>query len=131
MNWKLIFSLSLFGLAMAIATVYFIPSTVEPYFWLLIFIVSAWRIAKVCSSKYFWHGLVLSLVNCVWITSTHIMLYNTYINLHPQEAAMMEKMPEPGSPRLMMVLMGPVIGVVSGIILGLFSLIASRMVRKN
>ena len=130
MNWKLIFSLSMLGLAMAIATVYFFPSTVEPYFWLLVFIVSAWRIAQVCSSNYFWHGLSLSLVNCVWITTIHIILYTTYINLHPQEAAMMEKMPVPSAPRLMMALMGPVIGAVSGIILGLFSLIASRMVRK-
>jgi uncharacterized membrane protein len=33
MNWKLIFLLSLFGLAMAIATVFVIPSNIEPLFW--------------------------------------------------------------------------------------------------
>ena len=46
MNWKLIFGLSLFGLAMAFATVFVIPSNVEPLFWLAIFIVCAVVIAK-------------------------------------------------------------------------------------
>ena len=35
-DWKLIFRLSLFGLAMAIATVFAIPSNIEPAFWLVI-----------------------------------------------------------------------------------------------
>jgi hypothetical protein len=32
MDWKLILGLSLFGLAMAIATVFVIPSSIEPVF---------------------------------------------------------------------------------------------------
>lgn len=32
MNWKLIVRLSLFGLAMGIATMFLIPSTIEPIF---------------------------------------------------------------------------------------------------
>ena len=130
MNWKFIFSLSLFGLAMAIATVYFIPSNIEPFFWLLIFVICAWRIAKVCSAKYFLHGLFVCLLNCVWITAAHIILFNAYINNHPQEAAMLQRTPLPSYPRLMMTLMGPVVGIVSGIIMGLFALIASKMIRK-
>ena len=35
MKWKLIFLLSLFGLAMAFATVFWIPSMIEPVFWLV------------------------------------------------------------------------------------------------
>ena len=131
MNWKLIFSLSLFGLAMAIATVYVIPSNIEPIFWLVIFIVCAWIIAKKCSEKYFLHGLMVSLVNSVWITAAHIILFSTYIANHPQEATIMEKMPMPASPRMTMALIGPVVGLVSGVILGLFSLIASKIVKKN
>ena len=50
-----------------------------------------------------------------------------YIANHPQEAAMMTSMPLPDSPRLMMTLMGPAIGVASGLVLGLFSVIAVRL----
>ncbi|MSR22442.1 MAG: hypothetical protein EXR92_02685 [Gemmatimonadetes bacterium] len=45
MNWKLVLQLSLFGLVMAVATVFWIPSTVEPAFWLVIFGFSAYLIA--------------------------------------------------------------------------------------
>jgi hypothetical protein len=131
MKWKLIFQLSLFGLAMAFGTVYFIPSTIEPLCWLIIFIVCAWFIAKNCTEKYFLNGLFVSLVNCIWITSAHILLYNTYLAGHAQEAEMMTKMPIPNSPRLMMLITGPFIGIISGLILGLFAFIASKIVKKN
>ena len=131
MNKKLIFQLSLFGLAMAIATVYVIPSNIEPLFWLVIFIICAYLIAKKCSSKYFLHGLFVSLLNAVWITAAHIILFDTYIANHPQEAAMMTKMPMPDSPRLMMLMTGPIIGLVSGIVLGLFAFTASKIMKKK
>jgi hypothetical protein len=131
MNWRLIFALSLFGLAMAVATVYVIPSKIEPIFWLAIFLVCAYVIAKRAPGKYFLHGLCVSLVNAVWITTAHIVLFKDYLPRHPQEAAMMAKMPMPDAPRLMMLMTGPVVGVVSGIILGLFAFVASKLVKKS
>lgn len=131
MNWKLIFQLSLFGLAMAIATVFVIPSNIEPIFWLAIFIVCAYLIAKNCSEKYFLTGLFVSLLNAVWITTAHILLFNTYIDNHSQEAAMMSKMPIPDSPKLMMLITGPIIGIISGLILGLLAFVASKILKKK
>ena len=131
MNWKLILQLSLFGLAMAIATVFVIPSNIEPIFWLAIFIVCAYLIAKNCTEKYFLTGLFVSLLNAIWITTAHILLFDTYIANHTQEAAMMSKMPIPDSPKLMMLITGPVIGIISGLILGLFSFVASKILKKK
>ena len=131
MNKKLIFQLSLFGLAMAIATVFWIPSNIEPIFWLTIFIACAFLIAKNCSEKYFLHGFLVSLINCFWITSAHVLLFSFYIANHPAEAAMSAKMPTPEHPRLMMLIMGPIIGIISGLVQGLFSLIAGKIVKKK
>ena len=131
MNWKLLFRLSLFGLAMGIATVYFIPSTIEPLCWLAIFVLCAYLIAKNCQEKYFLNGFCVSLINSVWITASHILLFSTYIANHPQEAGMMAKMPMPDSPRLMMLMTGPVVGVVSGLVLGLFAFVAAKLMKKN
>jgi hypothetical protein len=128
MDWKLILQLSLFGLAMGVGTVFLIPSNIEPFCWLVIFAVSAYVIATRSSGHYFLHGLFVSMVNSVWITTSHILLFDRYIANHPQEAAMMTSMPLPGSPRLMMALMGPVIGVVSGLVLGLFAVVAGKLV---
>ena len=131
MNWKLIFQLSLFGLAMAIATVYIIPSNIEPLCWLVIFIVCAYFIARNCTEKYFMNGLFVSLVNAVWITAAHILLFDAYIANHAQQAEMMAKMPMPDRPRLMMLITGPIIGIISGLVLGLFAFIASKTMKKR
>ena len=131
MNWKLIFQLSLFGLFMAIATVFWIPSSIEPAFWALIFVFCAYVIAKRCQANYFLHGLLVSVLNSVWITAMHVAFYQSYLENHPKEAAMMADMPMPASPRLMMLLTGPVVGIVSGLILGLFALIASKLLKRT
>src|SRR5258707_14300551 len=131
LDFKLILRLSLFGLVMAIATVFVIPSKVEPLCWLVIFLVCAVLIARRAPAKYFLHGFAVSLANCVWITSFHILFFDSYLARHPQEAAMMKTMPLPDSPRLMMLLTGPVVGIVSGIVLGLFALIASKLLKPK
>lgn len=132
MNIKLIFGLSIFGLFMAIATVFFIPSNVEPFCWLAIFLICAYLIAKNAPGKYFLHGFVTSLVNCVWITSAHILLFTQYAANHAQEMEMSNNMGFlVGHPRKMMLIMGPMIGIASGLVLGLFSFIASKIMKKK
>src|ERR1700680_4597993 len=121
MNWKLIFQLSLFGLFMGIATVYFIPSKIEPFCWFAIFIICAIVIAKRASGMFFLHGLCVSLLNAVWITSSHIILFDTYIASHSSEGKMLAKMGMSDSPKLAMLITGPMIGIISGLFLGLFA----------
>ena len=127
MNWKLVVQLSLFGLAMGVATVFFVPSKVEPLFWLVILGISAYLIATRSSGKYFLHGLLVGVANSVWVTASHVVLFDHYVANHPQEVAMMASMPMSSSPRLMMAMLGPVIGVASGLVLGLFALVAGKV----
>jgi hypothetical protein len=127
MNWKLIVALSGFALVMALGTVFVIPPKIEPVLWLVIFVVCAWLIAKNAPGKPFLHGLGLGLVNCVWVTTAHIAFASTYLAGHPDEAKMAANM---SSPRLMMALTGPLIGVVSGVVLGLFALVAWKLAKR-
>jgi len=113
---------------MAIATVFVIPSSIEPIFWLVIFIVCAVIIARQVPSRRFLHGLMVGIVNSIWVTGAHILFFNAYIANHAKEAAMMQNSPMP--PRVMMAVIGPVIGVISGIVLGLFAWIAGKFVRR-
>ena|SRR5215471_10026649 len=126
MNVKLVLQLSLFGLVMAIATVFVIPSTVEPVCWLVIFPVCAYLIARRAPGSYFLHGLLLGLLNSVWITSAHVLLFDQYIARHQREAEMMAQMPL--APKAMMLVTGPIVGVVSGIVLGILALVVHRIV---
>jgi hypothetical protein len=130
MNWKLLFTLSLMGLLMAIATISVIPSNIEWIFWLIIFCIAAYFIAKKAPGKYFLHGFVLSLLNCIWVTSAHVIFFSTYAANHAQEMQMSAGMPGGDHPRMMMLVMGPVIGIVSGLVQGLFAWIASLIFKK-
>jgi hypothetical protein len=70
MNWKLVLSLSLFGLAMGIATAFVVPATIEPIFSLATLILCAIVIAKRSTTKHFLYGRFVSLANTVWITAS-------------------------------------------------------------
>jgi hypothetical protein len=130
MSFKLILALSTFGLFMAFATVFFIPSRIEPLCWLAIFVVCAVIIARSLVPRPFLHGLGVSIVNSVWITSAHIVFFDTYVAGHAQEAQMMvTDSPIPG--RVMMLIIGPIVGLISGCVLGLFALIASKLIRPK
>jgi hypothetical protein len=133
MNWKLIFLLSLFGLAMGIATVYVVPSNVEPFFWLAIMIVSAVVIARYAGGRYFTHGFLVSILNSLWITAIHAALFYTYVASHPEYMQMIEGLPPvlAAHPRRMMLVTGPIAGILSGIVLGLLSWIASKLFRRT
>ncbi len=131
MNWKLVFKLSLFGLAMALGTVFLIPSSVEPVLWLIIFLLCAYVVARHCKQRAFLHGLAIGIVNSVWVTAAHLIFFGQYIASHPREAAMMQSMPMRESPRLLMTLTGPVVGIVSGIIIGVLCVLASKVVKSG
>ena len=130
MNWKLLLKLSFFGLFMAIGTVFFITPIIELFCWLAIFIFCSYFIAKQTNGKYFQQGFVLSLINCVFVTSAHVLFYSTYIAHHPNEAAMSSQMPLPTHPRVMMLIMGPVFGIVFGLVQGLFAFVWSKILKK-
>ena len=132
MNWKLVALLSLFGLAMGLSTVSLIPSTIEPFFWLVIFLICAYLIARKAPGKYFLHGFMVSIFNCVWITLAHASMFYTYAANHPEYMQMVEGLPPAlaGHPRRLMFFIGPISGVIFGLILGLFSCIASLIVRR-
>lgn len=129
MNWRLIARLSVFGLVMGVLTVFVIPSTVEPFCWLAVFVVSSWLIATRCSGSYFAHGVLTGIANSVWVTSAHVLLFQQYVARHPAEMASMATMPLSLThhPRMLMAAMGPVIGVISGIVLGLFAVVAHKV----
>ena len=133
MNWKLILLLSLFGLAMGVLTISLVPSTVEPICWLVVFLVSAYLIARYAPGNYFLHGFAVSLVNAVWITAAHAAFFYQYVAAHPEFLLSTNNLPGTlkGHPRRMMIPIGAIAGVLSGVILGLFSLVASRIFKKT
>lgn len=131
MDWKLILKLSMFGLGMGVATIGVIPPNIEPAFWAVIFVMCAYLIARNCNGRHFAHGVFLGLINSLWVTTLHLLFYRQYLAKHPIEADMMKSMPSPDMARLMMALTGPLIGVLSGIVIGLLAWAAGRFLKRR
>jgi hypothetical protein len=129
-KWKLIFELSFFGFLMALATVFSLDALLEPIAWLIVFLFCAYMIARYTPGRYFLHGFLLSMVNCIWVTSAHVLLYNFYMGNHPEMVSFVLNV-LPNHPRLLTALTGPVFGALSGVVLGLFSLGAAKILQKR
>lgn len=114
MNWRLLLYLSFFGFIMAIATISFIPMTVEPILWLAIFGFCSYSIAKNCESRFFFHGFMLSIINCIYITAFHVAFFDAYAASHDMAAATINGV----STRIFVAATGVVAGVLSGLVQG-------------
>lgn len=132
MNWKLIFSLSLFGAAMAFAGVFGLVSpNAEPWLWLGIFLVYGVVIARTVARKHYQHGFWVNVLNGVWFGLIHAGLYQTYLKNNPGMIQQHEQMVNLhfASPPVMILLLGPVFGALIGLVGGLFPWVAGRFLR--
>ena len=96
----------------------------------MIFIICAYVIAKRSGGNPFLHGVFLGLANSVWMTSGHVLLFHQYAERHQKEMEMMQTMPMMTHPRLLMLITGPIVGLVSGLVIGLFAWIASKFIKR-
>ena len=85
MNWKLILTLSLFGLAVAVLSLVGL-GIFDFVIWLAIFVLYAVIIAKRASGKYFLQGFLVSVVNRIWVTPIHGTFFSTF-GASPSEVA--------------------------------------------
>lgn len=131
MNWKLVFLLSLFGLTLGLLTISLIPSTVEPFCWLIIFIVTSITVAKKAPRKYFLHGFLVSLLNGIWLTGVHVIFFDTYVTNHPEFTELLSGSGVTIDPRLFRALTGPVSGMFFGVVLGLFCWLAAKILKRK
>jgi hypothetical protein len=131
MNWKLVFQLAVFGIAMGLGTVFFVPSAIEPILWLIVFLLSAYTIAKRCVRLRFLNGLVVGLLDSLLKTTVHMVLYSTYVARHSQEIAMIRQMTSAVSPRLLILLSSPIWGLIYGTATGLLTLLLALFIKPG
>jgi hypothetical protein len=93
----------------------------------VIFIACAFIIAKRRPARHFLHGSFLGLANSPWIMASHILLGNRYLASHAPEAALMASPPLGASPKLMMAVVAPMVGLFSGVVMGVLALLASKI----
>ncbi len=129
MKLTVILQLSLLGLAMALADVFFIPPALSSLLWLAVYLYYAYAIAKNCRTWRFFHGLLLGLLNSAWITVTKVAFLERYLARHPMELSMIATVHEhlKGSPQGIVALIESLSGLVVGCVIGVFAVVAGLM----
>ena len=125
MNLRLVLLVSTIALGMAIATVYALPAAIESACWLAVVLACAFLVARLAPGKFFLHGLLVGLLNWVWVTASHVLLFAAWSSRHAQDLAAMKSLagPLPGWMRHYGV---PIPGA-SGVMIGALAWLASRI----
>ncbi len=131
MNWKVVFLLSLSGIVIGFAGVYGLSGIAEIVVWLAVFVLFAVVIAKNRDSDYFVHALLASVVAGFWVGVVHAAFINTFVAHNPELGAGLAKIPRTSHPRLMMVVYGPFIGALAGVVAGVMAVVAGMFLKRS
>jgi hypothetical protein len=128
MNWRLIFVLSLFSVPMGLASVLGLTRGYEWLVWLLVGLYCAFRFARSTRNELFLHGFYLGIIVGVFSTAIQAIFVSTYLSNNPRMVEALNSLPQGLHPALVVLIMGPIIGAVSGIIFGVFAVIAGKVI---
>ncbi|MGH9966251.1 MAG: hypothetical protein ACREBG_00240 [Pyrinomonadaceae bacterium] len=131
MNWRLVSSLSVFGVAMGVASVLGLTKGLEPVMWPIIGIFCAIWIARKARQKYLLHGFFAGLLAGGIAPLIQALLFSTYTANNPRVAEGLKDLPAGFSPQSFFFVLVPIIAVLSGLVLGLLSWVTGKIVRSH
>ncbi len=117
MNWTIIILLSLFGAIMGFLSVKGYTGKLEPAYWILFGIISSLVLSRNIESKLFIHALLVGLSWGILNAIIQSVFFDQYLANNP---SLQERFKNTASlkPQVFVLIMGPVIGLVTGAVLG-------------
>lgn len=129
MNWHLILMLSLLGVVMGFASVFGYIGDLEVVLWLMIAVFAAVWLALRERKKLFLQGFFVGLLAGLASQIVPVILFPIYLRNNP---SFVEDFSEaPINARLFMLLMAPVYGLISGLVLGGLTWLARKVVKAG
>lgn len=129
MNWTLVVILSIPGLMMGLLSVMGHTRGIEPYLWLLLALFAALIVARTAEARYFLHGLCVGLAWGVLNGVVASAMFATYARHNPETMQRFGSGGAPLPPQALFLASAPVIGLATGVVLGLLCLGASQIIR--
>jgi hypothetical protein len=128
MQWTLIALLSIPGLLMGLLSVKGHTRGIEPFLWVVLAVFAALVISRTAGSRHFMHGLVVGLSWGILNGMTAAALFSIYSQHNPE---VMQRLPSGAkyAPQLMFLMAAPLIGLATGIVLGLMCWGATYLIR--
>jgi len=131
MNWKLIIPLSFIGVLVGMAGVFVISARFEALLATPLFLGCGWVMGRYAARRHFLHGFITGIISTFWTTGVRVVMSAQYLQHHPKDATQYAKMAAEsgGSVVQVMVLLGLVMSLFSGVMVGSFALVANKFVR--
>ena len=130
MNWMLVSVLSIPGVMMGLLSVRGHTRGIEPYLWGLLAIFAALVIARNAGEQYFFHGLSVGIAWGVVNGLIAFSLFSVYAQHNPEVIQRIAAGARGPSPRVMFALSAPMIGLLTGLVLGVLSWGASHVIKS-
>lgn len=127
MNWPLVAILSIPGLLMGLLSVRGHTRGIEPYLWVILGVFAALVVARTAGSHFFQTGLAVGIAWGVLNGATAAALFPVYARHNPDVLSRFAAGGGP-APQAMFVMSAPVIGLVTGLVLGALCWGAARVV---
>jgi hypothetical protein len=131
MNWRLIISLSLLGIVFGVASVFGFTSGLEWFTWLCIGVYSAWKFARRSRDELFLHGFYLGILAGCFSSIIQALFISSYLANNPRMVEALDALPHGLHPAAVVLIMGPIIGTVSGVVFGVLALIVGKLLRRD
>lgn len=130
MNWQLILSLSLLGVVVGLVSVFGLMGSQIWLLWLCVAAFCAWQFARNTRRYLFLHGFYLGIFVGICASWVQAIFLPTYVSNNPRMAETFNNLPHSLNPALVLLIMGPIVGTVSGVVIGLLAIIAGKITRR-
>ena len=130
MKWKTILLLSLFGILMGLNSVFGIVKNIEWLLWLIIAIVSAYILNKQTKKLLVTHAVITGLFMGILNAIIQSSLFDMYLANNP-EIEGFKQWPITIEPQDFLLMAGPFMGIVYGLVIGLFALLIKKISKKR
>jgi hypothetical protein len=126
MNWTVIILLSSFGLAMGLLSIKGYTQKVEPFLWLLFGVIASLVLSKNVDNKTFLHALIIGLFWGMLNGITQSAFFDQYLanNTNLKERFKQSSFMRP---RYFVLVTGPIIGLITGLVLGGLTLLLKKI----
>ena len=129
MNWVLVSLLSIPGLMMGLLSTRGHTRGIEPYLWVVLAVFATLVITRTAEQRFFLHGLSVGIAWGVLNGLVASALFSIYLQHNPETMQRIAAGSTALSPRLMFVLSAPMIGLVTGLVLGGLCWAAGHVIR--
>jgi uncharacterized membrane protein YeaQ/YmgE (transglycosylase-associated protein family) len=129
MNWKLILSLSVFGVVMGLASVSGVTKGIEGWLWLVVWLICVVWIARAVATKRFQHGFMVGFIGGAVAPLIQGLLYSTYTKNNPEMTQQFDRVTQGLPARPFVMVSGLIIGLITGLVVGAVTWVAGKFIK--